>query len=92
MFLKVDKRGFDAVTTHKNSILNLYNQFLFCNMFLPLYDICIPDNNYQILTNNYIRPRTHEYKQIEYEQQGSAKRDLQSETHCKLRSSAAVGK
>ena len=32
-------------------------------------------NNYHILTNNYIRPRTHEYKQIEYEQQGSAKRD-----------------
>ena len=30
--------------------------------------------------------RAHEHKQ-----QGSAKRDLPSETHCKLRSSAAVG-
>ena len=29
--------------------------------------------------------------QIEYELWGSAKRDLYNETHCKLRSSAAVG-
>ena len=32
------------------------------------------------------------HKLIEYELLGSAERDLFHETHCKLRSSAAVGK
>ena len=32
--LMVIDGGFDAVKTHKNSFLILYNWFLFCNMFL----------------------------------------------------------
>ena len=36
--------GFDAVKNHKNSFLILYNQFLFCNIFLLFWQYLHGEN------------------------------------------------